>query len=365
MNADRYPESGIDSEVLLSQEFTILTKEDEQWLSSYGVDNTWTKDPEQFKSLNDTVNLGSFRLNEPENREKRQDVISARRDFLKSIGLSAKIIDAYQTEYPALIPLDTFIGTQRVLHPLGIAAARLINAYPAAINYAPESVREKMANYTSLGIDAAKLINAMPAAINYAPDSVREKMANYTSLGIEAVKLINAYPAAIGLAPDSVREKMANYTSLGIDAAKLVNAVPAAIGLAPKSVRKKMAFLRSSAKLLKWDHSAEELVNTYPALINFNIKKLAVLHRIAATYLDLSSATSSPNDLRSFLITPLEKYIIAASNLEEGQRVSLKELLQKAQSIKLGSSERKKLASEIAPSLGRIGIKYEAYREKK
>ena len=201
MNADRYPESGIDSEVLLSQEFTILTKEDEQWLSSYGVDNTWTKDPEQFKSLNDTVNLGSFRLNEPENREKRQDVISARRDFLKSIGLSAKIIDAYQTEYPALIPLDTFIGTQRVLHPLGIAAARLINAYPAAINYAPESVREKMANYTSLGIDAAKLINAMPAAINYAPDSVREKMANYTSLGIEAVKLINAYPAAINYAP--------------------------------------------------------------------------------------------------------------------------------------------------------------------
>ena len=162
MNADRYPESGIDSEVLPPQEVTILTKEDEQWLSSYGVDNTWAEDPEQFKSLNDTVNVGSFRLNGSENQEKWQDVILARQRFLGLIGLSAELVDSCQAQFPTLIPLDTFIGTQRVLHSLGIAAAKLVNAMPSAINYAPESVREKMANYTSLGIEAAKLVNARP-----------------------------------------------------------------------------------------------------------------------------------------------------------------------------------------------------------
>jgi hypothetical protein len=248
---------------------------------------------------------------------------------------------------------------------LGIDAAKLVNAMPSAISFAPESVREKMANYASLGIDAAKLVNAMPSAIGLAPESVREKMANYASLGIDAAKLVNAMPSAIGFAPESVREKMANYASLGIDAAKLVNAMPSAINFAPESVRIKMVFLRRSVKLLKWEHSAEELVNTCPALIGFNIKKLAVLRRIAATYLDLPSRTSSPNALRSSLITPLEKYIIAASHFEEGQRISLHGLHQKAQSIRLESSERKKLASEIAPSLGRIGSMYEAYREKK
>ncbi len=269
MIADRCPESGIDSEVLLSQEFTILTKEDEQWLSSYGVDNTWTEDPEQFKSLNDTVNVGSFRLNGSENQEKWQDVILARQRFLGLIGLSAEFIESYQAQLPTLVPLDTFIGTQRVLK--------------------------------SWGLDAVKLINAMPSAISYAPESVRMKM----------------------------------------------------------------RFLRRSVKLFKWEHSAEELVNSQPTLIYLSTKRLAVLQRIAATYLEPSSKESSPKTLRSSLVIPLENYIIAASNLKEGQRVSLKELNRAARAIKLKSPERKDLVLKNAPSLGRIGIKYEAYSEKK
>ena len=295
-------ESSIDAEVQLSQEPTsVLTREDQQWLVAYGIDSAWTQDPELLQSLNDTIISGSLRLNEPVNQGRWQEVVSARRSFFEFVGLSAELIDSYQVEHPTLIPLDTFIGTQRVLCSWGIDAAKLVNDMPSAIGFAPESVREKMANYASLGIDAAKLVNAMPSAINFAPESVRIKM----------------------------------------------------------------VFLRRSVKLLKWEHSAEELVNTCPALIGFNIKKLAVLRRIAATYLDLPSRTSSPNALRSSLITPLEKYIIAASHFEEGQRISLHGLHQKAQSIRLESSERKKLASEIAPSLGRIGSMYEAYREKK
>ena len=417
------------NEVQFSQELTILGQDDRQWLEAYGADPTWVDDPELSKLLNYTIITGSLRLDEPVNQDRWQEVVSARRSFLEFIGLSAELIDSFQVEHPTIIPLDTFIGTQRVMHSWSLDAAKLVNANPTAIGFAPESVREKMANFTALGIDAAKLVNANPSAIGLAPESVREKMANFTALGIDAAKLVNANPAAIGFAPESVREKMANFTALGIDAAKLVNANPSAINFAPESVREKMSnftalgidapklvnampsainfapesvrekmanfaaldidaaklvnampstinfapesvrtkmlFLRRSIKLLKWEHSTEELVNTYPALIGFNTKKLAVLRRIAATHLDLDARATNPNTIRSSLMTPLEQYIIAVSRLENGQTLSLSELRLKARAIKLDSSERKELAAKIAPSLGRIGTMHETYRDKK
>ncbi len=187
-------------------------------------------------------------------------------------------------------------------------------------------------------------------------------MDNYTALGIDAVKLVNAMPQAIGLAPESVREKMDNYTALGIDAVKLVNAMPSAIGYAPESVRNKIEFLRRSVKLLKWEYSPEQLVNTYPAILGFNTKKLSVLRRIAAVHLDLNARTVNPNTIRSSLIIPLEKYIIAISQLQEEQTIPLSKLFLKARNIKLDSSDRKELAVEVAPSLGRIGVVYLDYR---
>ena len=385
------------NEVQFSQELTILGQDDRQWLEAYGADPTWVDDPELSKLLNYTIITGSLRLDEPVNQDRWQEVVSARRSFLEFIGLSAELIDSFQVEHPTIIPLDTFIGTQRVMHSwsldaaklvnanptaigfapesvrekmanftaLGIDAAKLVNANPSAIGFAPESVREKMANFTALGIDAAKLVNANPSAINFAPESVREKMSNFTALGIDAPKLVNAMPSAINFAPESVREKMANFAALDIDAAKLVNAMPSTINFAPESVRTKMLFLRRSIKLLKWEHSTEELVNTYPALIGFNTKKLAVLRRIAATHLDLDARATNPNTIRSSLMTPLEQYIIAVSRLENGQTLSLSELRLKARAIKLDSSERKELAAKIAPSLGRIGTMHETYRDKK
>ncbi len=385
------------NEVQFSQELTILGQDDRQWLEAYGADPTWVDDPELSKLLNYTIITGSLRLDEPVNQDRWQEVVSARRSFLEFIGLSAELIDSFQVEHPTIIPLDTFIGTQRVMHSwsldaaklvnanptaigfapesvrekmanftaLGIDAAKLVNANPSAIGLAPESVREKMANFTALGIDAAKLVNANPSAINFAPESVREKMSNFTALGIDAPKLVNAMPSAINFAPESVREKMANFAALDIDAAKLVNAMPSTINFAPESVRTKMLFLRRSIKLLKWEHSTEELVNTYPALIGFNTKKLAVLRRIAATHLDLDARATNPNTIRSSLMTPLEQYIIAVSRLENGQTLSLSELRLKARAIKLDSSERKELAAKIAPSLGRIGTMHETYRDKK
>ena len=379
-----------------NQDLLVLTPKDQDWLDSYGVDSAWQSDTALRQSLNELIELGSLRLYKSVNQDRWLDVVSARISFLNFVGIADDFIKEFQTNYPTITPLDTFISTQRVMHSLGLNAARVVNASQAAIGLAPESVREKMANLTALGLDAAQVVNAFPTAIGYAPESVREKMANLTALGLDAAQVVNAFPTAIGYAPESVRGKMANLTALGLDAARVVNALPAAIGyapesvrgkmanltalgldaarvvnatpadisLAPESVREKMLFLRSSARLLRWQNPAEELVNAFPALLGYSTKKLAILRHIAARHVDSTERTSSPFMLRSKLITPLEKYIIAISRLEDDQVLSLSELSREARNIKLDSLERKELASEIAPSMGRIGTMYLDYQDR-
>ena len=347
-----------------NQDLLVLTPKDQDWLDSYGVDSAWQSDTALRQSLNELIELGSLRLYKSVNQDRWLDVVSARISFLNFVGIADDFIKEFQTNYPTITPLDTFISTQRVMHSLGLNAARVVNASQAAIGLAPESVREKMANLTALGLDAAQVVNAFPTAIGYAPESVRGKMANLTALGLDAARVVNALPAAIGYAPESVRGKMANLTALGLDAARVVNATPADISLAPESVREKMLFLRSSARLLRWQNPAEELVNAFPALLGYSTKKLAILRHIAARHVDSTERTSSPFMLRSKLITPLEKYIIAISRLEDDQVLSLSELSREARNIKLDSLERKELASEIAPSMGRIGTMYLDYQDR-
>ena len=232
----------------------------------------------------------------------------------------------------SLTPLDIFIRNQRVMQSLGLNVIKVINAQPLAIGYAPESVRDKMANLTALDLNAPKVVNAHPAAISYAPESVRDKMANLTALGLNAAKVVNAHPSALGYAPELVREKI--------------------------------RFLQRSAKLLKWQYFAEDLVSARPVLLGYSTKKLAIFRRLAAYHLDPSERTTEPNKFSNALILPLEQYIIALNRIDDDQTLSVTELAKMARQIKLSSSERKQMLDEISPSLGRIGIMYSAYRDK-
>ena len=294
------PEVDLGPEAQDNQDLFDLTPKDQGWLDSYGVDPAWQNDAALRQSLNELIVIGSLRLDESVNQDRWQEIVSARISFFNFVGMTDDFIEDYQLNHPTIIPLDTFIGTQRVMNSLDLDAARIVNALPATISYAPESVREKMANLTALGLDAARVVNASPAAIHYAPESVREKM----------------------------------------------------------------LFLRRSARLLQWQNPAEELVNAFPALLGYSTKKLAILRHIAARHVDSTERTSIPFMLQSKLMVPLEKYIIALSRLEDDQVPSLSELSKKAYDIKLDSSGRKELAAEVAPKMGRIGTMYLVYRSR-
>ena len=457
------------SEVLTQRENIGLTDEDQSWLAGFGVDPTWQDDPKARNHLNDLIELGSMRLDEPINQVNRSAIIDARTMFMHFVGVEQDTLDVFLHQNPTIIPLDTFTATQRTIFELGLDAVKIINTFPGTISLAPESVREKVANLSDLGLDAVKIINAFPSAIGLAPESVREKVVNLEALGLDAVKIINAFPSAIGLAkesvrekfanlsdlgldavkiintfpgtikfaPESVREKVANLSDLGLDAVKIINTLPqafsyapesvlkkfanlsnlglnaikiintspSAIGLAPESVREKFAnlsdlgldavqiintfpgtikfapesvrekvrFLNRSIDVLRWEHTAVELINFYPALLSFSTKKLAVLRRIAGTHINEASRSAEPKVVASALIVPLEKYILELSkagdtDLYEQTAIipSVEELAKTARRHNLNVANRREQALQAVmdgSGLGKIATMYLAYRK--
>ena len=283
-----------------------LTDSDQRWLVSFGVDPSWQNDPNDRDQINNFIELGSRRLDEPNNQADRALIVDARLKFMDFIGIAQTTIDAFQDSHPTIIPIDTFIDTQRTFFDLDLDAVKVINVLPAAISYAPESVREKVANLEALGLDAVKVINALPAAISYAPESVREKV----------------------------------------------------------------RFLNRSIGVLKWEHTAVELINYYPALLGYNTERLAILRRIAAKHIKEASRSAEPKQVSSALILPLEKYILELSQDQDNigklpEQTTLQELEKRVRKHNLNQKERREQALAVAKlgsGLGKIATMYLSYR---
>ena len=201
----------------------ILVEQDKEWLDSFRIDyegNTEYSD----KKLQEIIRIGSIHINEDTNKETKATIMQARYDFYYGyLGVEnedhplRKSFDSFiNTTNKCIIPIDTFINTQRTLSELGVDGAKVVNKLPTALCYAPDSVREKMEKFAELGIDGAKVVNKHTVAIGLAPESVRKKMQNFTELGIDGAKVVNKYPSAIGFAPESVRIKFRTLKHAGV-----------------------------------------------------------------------------------------------------------------------------------------------------
>ncbi len=504
-----------------------ITQEDHNWLSSFGVDDNCLNNGDFIEEINSYILEGSQKLGNPGNEELYQSIILARYKFFDFIGIGDEVLDIFKKSNPTLIPLDTFISTQRVLeshningskiiqtspfiiglapesveikinnlrnlgidackainsspvtlslapeyieakidtlnnlgidavktvnsfpnslglatesinvkvenlNALGLNATKVINSCPAVLGYAPESIRTKIDNLNDLGIDVVKTVNSFPAVLGYAPESIRTKIenlreigldnikvinmapmvlglttesiktkisnlkefgldgtkiVNYTptilalatesirakidnlnDLGIDAIKAINKFPTTLGYAQESVRLKYYNLINLGINATRVINSSPMVLGLATESVNSKFRILDRTARLLKWEYSAQDLIEDFPMILGYNSKKIAILRRIMATHITDEENQIKPARLKSPLITPLEKYIIALHQTENNEKYTLRELSKLSERIKLPAQERREKALSITSdkqnlSLGRIGLMYLDYR---
>lgn len=294
------------TEVLIPALDVHLEASDQAWLTKFGVEPTWCEDDHTRDQLDACIALGSRRIDEADGWADRNAVVVAREAFMSFAKLDATALDQFRHICPVLIPLDTFIKTQREMH----------------------------------------------------------------ALGLDAVKVINTLPAAIGLAPESVQQKVANLTALGLDAVKVINTQPAAIGLAPESVQQKVRLLYRSAKVLKWDHSAAELINYYPALLSFNAQKLTVLRRLVAQHISQASRHTDHRQIASALIVPLEQYILALAavpndKIQNPERTDIATFAKAAKAHRMTAPERRTQALKVVGNgqvVGRLAVMYMSYR---
>ena len=72
--------------------------------------------------------------------------MTAREKFFRFVRVSDETLSFFMVEsnHPTIIPLDTFIGTQRMFAQYDLNASKVINKFPSALGYAPETVKEKL-----------------------------------------------------------------------------------------------------------------------------------------------------------------------------------------------------------------------------
>ncbi len=357
-----------------------LVKEDQEWLSSFGVNPDWQNDADKLELLRDAIRNGSLHLDKSISHDSYNTILGARLYFIEFVGISKKVIKDFQTTNPNIIPLDTFIKTQRVLYSLGLDNKKIINVAPRIIGLSSESIQEKITNLATLGLDPIKIVNAVPTILHYTPESIQEKITNLATLGLDPIKIVNMLPTILHYTHESIQEKMTNLATLGLDPIKIVNMTPAVIHytsesmqakinnltslgldpkeiittfpnvlcLSPKSVEKKVKFIQQSAKLLQWQYSAVDLIKVYPNVLAFNPQKLAILRRIAAHRLTSEAKSCNPSILSSKLTIPIEKYIIALANTNNKQSLSLSELSKMALKVTLDTADRKEKAIQYS-----------------
>ncbi|MEP6754574.1 MAG: hypothetical protein ABJA67_03650 [Chthonomonadales bacterium] len=254
--------------------------------------------------------------------------------------------------YPSILGLTTesVIAKVQNLTDLGINAATVIKVQPSILGYAPESVIAKVQNLTDLGINAATVINSMPQIVSLAAESITIKVQNLSDLGINAAKVINAEPSILGYATESVIAKVKNLTDLGIDAATIIKSQPKVLSLAPDSVQVKVNYLEEVIGVLGWNYSVLTLIESNPWILGFNRRKLAVLARIATIISIGRDVGLPPDQLRTALITPLEKHIVALSELSDVDRPGIRDFVRSARRNIMNAPERKVAAKKILNS---------------
>ena len=325
-----------------------LVKEDQEWLSSFGVNPDWQNDADKLELLRDAIRNGSLHLDKSISHDSYNTILEARLYFIEFVGISKKVIKDFQTTNPNIIPLDTFIKTQRVLYSLGLDNKKIINVAPRIIGLSSESIQEKITNLATLGLDPIKIVNMLPTILHYTHESIQEKMTNLATLGLDPIKIVNMTPAVIHYTSESMQAKINNLTSLGLDPKEIITTFPNVLCLSPKSVEKKVKFIQQSAKLLQWQYSAVDLIKVYPNVLAFNPQKLAILRRIAAHRLTSEAKSCNPSILSSKLTIPIEKYIIALANTNNKQSLSLSELSKMALKVTLDTADRKEKAIQYS-----------------
>lgn len=216
---------------------------DKPWLESLGVH--WPDDDAEeyawLEEINQIVETGSQHIDQASSEYNKELIISARESFFEQLhDIPGETIEAFREHTRSLIPLDTFIHTQRVLYKHDINLAKVLNIQPALFRISASTVESRINKLQEYGLTPSSVANAMPSVFGYEAEALEGKLENLNNLDLNAVKIVNSSPVIIGLAPEKVREKVHFLTERGFDATKLINKEPSLLYFPIESIQHRL-----------------------------------------------------------------------------------------------------------------------------
>jgi hypothetical protein len=268
---------------------SFLSHEDRPWLEELGCAWPEVGQDEWLDSMNQIVEIGSEHLKttkriEGADSSRQLEIVAARELFFGYLTkISQKAINKLRTtSAPKLVPINTFIETQRVFRGSEISAAPIIEKYPYIINYGPELAKNKISGLESLSIN---------------------------------VKTLATNPSIFSSSVETIESKLKNLEAAGLkDASKVVNACPTLLNLSIDSVQAKLRALYAPARKWGWPNYEEKVngfVDQWPQILTYSSAKIRTLVRIATETLPPHTADIVEiKDIRSAVKENLEAVVV-------------------------------------------------------
>ena len=280
-----------------------------------------------------------------------EETIQSRIRYLEELGLkSVWLIN----RNPSIFGLseETIRAKIRCLEELGIKPVQAINRHPGILGLSEETIQSKVRYLEELSLKSAQVINRKPGILGLSEETIQSKVRYLEELGLQSIQIINRQPSILGLSEETIQSKVRYLEELGLEPIQLINRNPSIFGLAEETIQAKVVFLRRTVTLLKWEYTAEMILNTQPALLSYNLGKLQMLRRLLARNVISASRNCPPGQIKNASLTPLEAYIIVLAGMNEGEQLSLEELARQANQVRksLAQASRRATVKTITES---------------
>ena len=350
-------ESIIQSHEIVAHEPVMLNERDADWLATFNILPDTPNQPHFINTLNKLNQQGSIDLrNLPaEASVEHNAIVRARHDFFALMGLSETMAKVARRK-PSLLRPEPFIALQRELYLLGLDGPRITKKLPYGVHGVlgrdGTTVKRNFEALQELGLRPIQVIHRFPSILHYSEETIQAKVRCLEELGLKPTQVIHRFPNILGLSEETIQAKVRCLEELGLKPTHIINRFPSIFGLSEETIQAKVAFFQRTVKLLKWEYTAEMLLNTRTELLGFNLGKLQILRRLLARNVISASRNCPPRQIGSASLRPLEAYIIVLAEMNEGEQLSLEELARQANRVKesLAQASRRATVKTITES---------------
>lgn len=260
-------------EVLASHEATTdfhFMPTDKEWLEQLGYSWSESEEEASLDYLENLVYIASTPPNPYSDKptDNMQAVI-ARTEFIERLtNLDEDTKQNLITHPNWILSLSSVIGTQRILHNLGIDNLRIIRNYPALLSFEPNLMQSKLDNLTNHGFNTQRLVKHYSPILGLSSEELSFRISGINSLNLKATKVINVFPQILDMPRATIKDRLDNLRAQGLDEHKIVHSEPYVLRFQPEVIIAKVRFLK------KLGLDAPRIINKFPTTLNYSFSTL-------------------------------------------------------------------------------------------